>query len=112
LLFGNRLRQIGKIRQMTQEKLGEKAGVSYKYIGEIERGEVNPSLDILVRLTQVLEVPPNELFVFKNPPKSKKFDFSSLTPADIKSIKNTLNILKRRVFFDKNDKAIFSQNSL
>ena len=79
---------------MTQEKLGEKAGVSYKYIGEIERGEVNPSLDILVRLTQVLDVSPNELFGYNNLPKSKKIDFSSLTPEDIKSIKNSLNILK------------------
>ena len=93
--FGNRLRKIRKIRQITQEKLGEKAGVSYKYIGEIERGEVNPSLDVIVRLTQVLEVSPNELFALDNNPKSKKIDFSSLTPEDIKSIKNTLNILKR-----------------
>ncbi|MBI4680030.1 MAG: helix-turn-helix transcriptional regulator [Nitrospirae bacterium] len=29
----------------TQEELGEKAGLSYKFVGEIERGEVNPSLD-------------------------------------------------------------------
>ena len=57
---------------MTQEKLGEKAGVSYKYIGEIERGEVNPSLDILVLLRQVLEVSPNELFLLDSTPKTKK----------------------------------------
>lgn len=92
--FGRQLRQIRKLRNLTQEKLGEKAGISYKYIGEIERGEVNPSLDVLIRLIKVLEVSPNELFVFATPLKSKRVDFSSLKPADLKIIKQALSILR------------------
>ncbi|MBI4378760.1 MAG: helix-turn-helix domain-containing protein [Nitrospinae bacterium] len=36
-----------KSRGFTQEELGEKAGLSYKFIGELERGEENVSLDSL-----------------------------------------------------------------
>jgi len=44
---------------------------------------------LIFRLTQALEVSPNGFFILENIPKSKKIDFSSLTPAEIKSIKNT-----------------------
>jgi transcriptional regulator with XRE-family HTH domain len=60
----------------------------------MERGEVNPSLELLIRLMKVLEVSPNELFVFATPLKSKRIDFSSLKPADLKIIKQTLSILR------------------
>lgn len=93
--FGRQLRQIRKLRQLTQEELGEGAGISYKYVGEIERGEVNPSLDILIRLAQVLEVSPEELLVFARPNRPKRIDISSLTPNGIKTLKQALNILRR-----------------
>ncbi len=93
--FGRHLRQIRKLRNLTQEKLGEKAEISYKYIGEMERGEVNPSFDILIRLIQVLEVSPDELFAFARPNKPKRIDFSSLKPTDIKTIKEALKIFRR-----------------
>jgi transcriptional regulator with XRE-family HTH domain len=41
---------------MTQEELGEKAGVSGKFIGLIERGASNPSLKNLARLAQALGI--------------------------------------------------------
>lgn len=93
--FGRQLRQIRKLRNLTQETLGEKAGISYKYVGEMERGEVNPSLDILVRLSQVLQVSPNELLPFTRPNEPGKLDFSSLKPSDMKTVKEALKILNR-----------------
>lgn len=95
--FGRQLRQIRKLRQLTQEELGEKAGISYKYVGEMERGEANPSLDILVRLAQVLDISPEGFFVFARPNQPKKMDISSWTPNDIKTIRRAL-ILLRRLF--------------
>ena len=41
---------------MSQEKLAEKADLSYKYLGEVERGMVNISLDSLVRIARALRV--------------------------------------------------------
>jgi transcriptional regulator with XRE-family HTH domain len=41
---------------MSQEKLAEKADLSYKYVGEVERGCVNISLDSLVRIAKALKM--------------------------------------------------------
>jgi len=42
--------------QLSQEKLAEKADLSYKYLGEVERGQVNISLDSLTRIAKALGV--------------------------------------------------------
>jgi transcriptional regulator with XRE-family HTH domain len=47
---------------LTQEELCETAGLSYKFIGEMERGVVNPSLDSLVRIANALGVKGGDLF--------------------------------------------------
>jgi transcriptional regulator with XRE-family HTH domain len=61
VLFGRRLRGLRTLRRLTQEELGEKAGVSGKFIGQIERGSGNPSLKNLARLGQALGVELSDL---------------------------------------------------
>jgi transcriptional regulator with XRE-family HTH domain len=41
---------------MSQERLAEKADLSYKYVGEVERGSVNISLDSVVRIAKALGI--------------------------------------------------------
>jgi transcriptional regulator with XRE-family HTH domain len=41
---------------MTQEQLAERSGLSYKFIGEIERGTANPTVATLERLATALGV--------------------------------------------------------
>jgi transcriptional regulator with XRE-family HTH domain len=53
---GQQIRAYRKEAGLTQEKLAEKAGLSYKYLGEVERGVVNVSLDSLMRLAKALKV--------------------------------------------------------
>jgi transcriptional regulator with XRE-family HTH domain len=55
-LFGRRLRALRTLRELTQEELGERANVSGKFIGQVERGSGNPSLHVLVRLANALSV--------------------------------------------------------
>ncbi len=43
--------------------MGEQADLSYKFVGEIERGAVNPSLDSLIRIANALNVEITELFL-------------------------------------------------
>jgi transcriptional regulator with XRE-family HTH domain len=60
--LGKRIRFLRKSGAMTQEQLAEKAGLCYKYIGEIERGEVNPSLKSMLEVASALNVNIQSLF--------------------------------------------------
>lgn len=55
VLFGNALRRLRTERGWSQERLAEAAGITLNYVGNLERGEQGPSLNILVRLARALE---------------------------------------------------------
>lgn len=59
--FGRRVRLCRKRVGLSQEGLGELAGLHRTYIGHVERGEVNPSLHNIVRLAAALKVDPGDL---------------------------------------------------
>lgn len=52
--LGKRIRLFRKQKNITQEKLGDLAGVCHKYIGQIERAENNPSLTVVCRIAHAL----------------------------------------------------------
>lgn len=47
---------------MTQEALAEKAELHYSYIGGVERGERNISLETLEKIIKALEISPLNCF--------------------------------------------------
>ena len=55
--LGQRLRALRKQRDLSQERLGRKSGLSGKFIGEVERGEKSISIDSLYHVAVALEVP-------------------------------------------------------
>jgi transcriptional regulator with XRE-family HTH domain len=55
-LVGENIRTFRKQAQMSQEMLAEKADLSPKYLGEVERGIVNISLDTLMRIAKALKI--------------------------------------------------------
>lgn len=55
-LFGRRLRELRQARDLTQEALAEAADLSGNYISDLELGLKVPSLTIIVRLSQALDV--------------------------------------------------------
>ena len=54
--MGQKIRALRKLARLSQEELAEKADLSYKYLGEAERGVVNISLDSLMRIAKALRV--------------------------------------------------------
>jgi transcriptional regulator with XRE-family HTH domain len=52
---------------LTQEKLAFGADMDRSYVGQVERGEVNVSLDNIAKLARGLRVPLAELFAFSPP---------------------------------------------
>ncbi len=65
-LLGRRIRALRKSKGLTQEGLGAECAINYKYVGAIERGEENPSLSILLRISKGLGVEMSELFRFRH----------------------------------------------
>lgn len=60
-IVGQKIRALRKQAALSQEELAEKASLSYKYLGEVERGCVNVSLDSLMRITKALKVKLHDL---------------------------------------------------
>jgi transcriptional regulator with XRE-family HTH domain len=58
--LGVALQQHRLHRGLTQGELAEFADLSLKYVGEIERGEANTTLDVLERLAAAVEWNPME----------------------------------------------------
>ena len=62
VLFGRKLSMVRKARGLSQEKLAEITGVSRTVLGGVERGEHNPTLNLIVDFAHALKVSPVELF--------------------------------------------------
>jgi transcriptional regulator with XRE-family HTH domain len=56
IALGQRLRAIRQERGLSQQDLGTSAGLSGKFIGEVERGDKSVSVDSLYRVGKVLKV--------------------------------------------------------
>lgn len=65
--FGNRIREIRKIRKMTQERLAEKADLNASYISLVEDGKRSPSLATVEKIASGLGVEIYQLFVSLEP---------------------------------------------
>lgn len=61
--FGRRVRELREAAGMTQEVLAAKARLHRNYVGGIERGERNLSLDSIAKLATALGVPIAIFFV-------------------------------------------------
>jgi len=62
--FGQKIKELRKKRGLTQEDLAFAIGVDRSYMGFIERGERNPTLDKIGKIARALKVSLPELFRF------------------------------------------------
>lgn len=65
-LVGEKIRSIRKGKKLTIVELSEKINVTSGYISQIERDLISPSLSVLKRLSEALEVPLSSLFTENN----------------------------------------------
>ncbi len=63
--FGDRVRELRRDKQLSQEELAFRAGIHRNYLGGIERGERNPSLKNISAIADALGIDISELFHFK-----------------------------------------------
>ena len=58
-LLGTTIRQYRRYRGLTQRELAARTGLNSTYIGEIERGQRNMSVLILLRIATALQLRPS-----------------------------------------------------
>lgn len=61
-IIGANIRRMRKECGLSQESLALSAELDLRYLGGIERGEYNPSVDLLGRIAAVLEAHPSAFF--------------------------------------------------
>ncbi|WP_415542388.1 helix-turn-helix domain-containing protein [Empedobacter stercoris] len=60
--FGNRVKELRKAQNMSQEGLADAAGLHRTYIGMIERAEKNITLVNIEKIAKALKIEINTLF--------------------------------------------------
>lgn len=55
--IGAKIKEFRKLKKLTQGQLSEKANISRSYLGDVENGRYNPSLDFLESISTALEIP-------------------------------------------------------
>lgn len=71
--FGKRIRALRKSKKLSQEELAEKCGLHTTYIGQIERGEKNASLESIQKLSDGLGISVARIFeTFRDEPEGEE----------------------------------------
>ena len=55
------MRELRKAKGLSQEALADEAGVHRTYVGMLERGQGNPSLLVITKLANALDVETDDL---------------------------------------------------
>lgn len=61
-IIGMHLRKARELLKLKQADVARIADVSLPYYGKLERGKISPSLDRLMRICKVLQLPLTEVF--------------------------------------------------
>ncbi len=65
-VFINNLKRYRKENKLSQMALAEKCGTSASYIGEIEIGKKFPSVEMVQKFAEALNIKPYKLFMEEN----------------------------------------------
>ena len=78
IAIGDRIRKYRELSRMTQEQLSE-SSLSTGYIGHLERGTRSPSLETLVKISQILRVSLDDLVFGKTEINNNMIKILALT---------------------------------
>ena len=54
-----------QFKELTQQELADKVNVRRETVARLENAKYNPSLELAVRISRVLDTPIEELFIFE-----------------------------------------------
>jgi len=98
LLIGLRIKELRRRRGLNQEAVAEKAETSPNYLSRMERGTENPTLDMLIKISEALGVELWELFDYKHEvsPKALREMLKNMAGeiADEEKLKTAVRIMR------------------
>jgi putative transcriptional regulator len=62
----NKIKELRKLKRLSQDQLAQVCGVSRQTINAIENNKYDPSLELAFQLAEHLEVRVDELFLFRS----------------------------------------------
>lgn len=62
--LGKNIKKARKKAGLTQAQSAEKAGIHTNYFARVERGEENPSFDILEKIAKALKIKSSDILPF------------------------------------------------
>ncbi len=97
--IGSNIRLLRTQNELSQQGLAERAGISYKYLGEIERGQVNLSVEVLMKIAQSLNTEPGKILA-PSPSDTEelskaKFMLSELSPKNLSIALALIQVLQK-----------------
>lgn len=64
--YGERLRQLRRERGFTQEEIALRADITTSYYGQLERGIANPTISMLNKICEVMDISITDIFTDSN----------------------------------------------
>jgi transcriptional regulator with XRE-family HTH domain len=65
--FARRLKEVRKMKKLSQEELALRAGLTLSQIARIETARINPTLSTIFRIARTMDIELSELFDFTLP---------------------------------------------
>ncbi|MFW5500919.1 MULTISPECIES: helix-turn-helix domain-containing protein [unclassified Maridesulfovibrio] len=98
-IVGQNIQKLRKSLKLSQQDMAERAGISYKYLGEIERGKVNLSVDILMKISNSLQIQPEKLLASQSKTNDSQLKaqaiLADLSPQQLEIIMDMVDVLKK-----------------
>jgi len=98
--LGKRIKELRRARGLSQETLAERMDGHPKYLGSVERGEQNPTIEFLMKLAAALKVDLASLFSYQwqrlSEAELKRRLHAMVDKADLDRLREMLALMKAR----------------
>ena len=91
--FGNRLRDLRNSKNMTQQQLAERLGLTKSVISAYETSMRYPSYDVLIHIASIFKVSTDYLLGVE---RNRSIDISGLSPENERLVYQLVEALKEK----------------
>lgn len=91
-VLGNKIKQLRKVKGLSQEKLGEKSDLTQQHISRIEKGTTMPSISTLSKISKVFNIPIDDLADIDIRDREDKYTLAIIKKLDFLGIEDKCKV--------------------